>query len=126
MGSYVSEWLRIRIIVADIFHRGGLTAALEKSNVRGARLTSIDPKRIALSGGSAGSNLACSLATMCVSRPLPNHSKIAAQALLYPALNLAVPYAEKLARVDPARVLPQWMSRFFLVRIPLCSQRSLH
>lgn len=39
---------------------------------------------------------------------------VTAQGLLYPALNLAVPYAEKLARVDPARVLPQWASRFFL------------
>lgn len=37
-----------------------------------------------------------------------------AQGLLYPALNLAVPYADKLARVDPSHVLPQWMSRFFL------------
>ena len=39
---------------------------------------------------------------------------ITAQGLLYPALNLAVPYAEKLARVDPERVLPQRASRFFL------------
>ncbi|KAH8108522.1 hypothetical protein DFH11DRAFT_1731810 [Phellopilus nigrolimitatus] len=39
-----------------------------------------------------------------------------AQTSLYPAASLVMPYKDKLARIDPARVLPQWMSRFFLVR----------
>ncbi|THH08973.1 hypothetical protein EW145_g2337 [Phellinidium pouzarii] len=93
---------------------GGLASVLRMSHINGASSLRIDSTRIALSGGSAGSNLACALATLAVSRPLPNGACIAAQALLYPALNLSVPYVDKLARVDAARVLPQWMSRFFL------------
>jgi len=93
---------------------GGLASTLAESKTKNAALMNIDSSRIGVSGGSSGSNLACSLATMCVSRPLPNNAKIVAQALLYPALNLSVPYEEKLARVDPSRTLPPWMSRFFL------------
>ena len=45
---------------------------------------------------------------------MPQDARVVAQALLYPALNLAVPYEDKIARVDPDRILPQWASRFFL------------
>lgn len=91
--------------------RGGLAKALRESSHPSIH---IDPKRLAVSGGSSGSNLACALTVLCISRPLPANVIISAQALLYPALNLALPYAEKIARVDPARILPQWMSRYFL------------
>lgn len=90
---------------------GGLAKALQDSPHPSIR---IDPKRLAVSGGSSGSNLACALTVLCISRPLPDNTIISAQGLLYPALNLAKPYDEKIARVDPARILPQWMSRFFL------------
>ncbi|KAL5524232.1 hypothetical protein ACEPAF_9372 [Sanghuangporus sanghuang] len=100
--------------VASWIANGGLSHALSSSRVPNAQNVCVDPTRIGLSGGSAGSNLACALSTLCVSRPLPNRAKIRAQGLLYPALNLAVPYHEKLARVDPGRVLPPWMSQFFL------------
>ncbi|KAH8108528.1 Alpha/beta hydrolase fold-3 [Phellopilus nigrolimitatus] len=93
---------------------GGLSSALQHSRIEHAKYLRIDPTRVALSGGSAGSNLASALSNLCVTRPLPNGATVVAQALLYPALNLAVPYEDKLAQVDPARVLPQWMSRFFL------------
>lgn len=93
---------------------GGLQKVLRESKHSVARSLEIDSTRIALSGGSAGSNLACALAVMAVSRKLPQDAKIAAQGILYPALNLAVPYEEKLARVDPTRTLPPWLSRFFL------------
>ena len=92
----------------------GLKNLLSSSRAPNASKLTVDDSRIGLSGGSAGSNLAAALSTLCVSRPLPFSSKIRAQGLLYPALNLDVPYAEKLARVDPARVLPPWMSRLFL------------
>ncbi|KAI5120450.1 hypothetical protein M0805_008497 [Coniferiporia weirii] len=103
---------------------GGLSSILQTSRIGKEFAPKIDSTRIGLSGGSAGSNLACSLTTLCVSRPLPNGASAAAQALLYPALNLAVPYSEKLSRVDPERVLPQWASRFF-VRAYLPPPRSV-
>jgi len=74
----------------------------------------VNSKLIAISGGSAGSNLAACVTLLAIERPLSNQAKIASIALLYPALNLAVAYHEKLARVDPKHVLPQWMSKFFL------------
>ncbi|EJC98411.1 Alpha/beta hydrolase fold-3 [Fomitiporia mediterranea MF3/22] len=93
---------------------GGLSTALKNSRIQEACALQVDTKRVGIAGGSAGSNLACALSTLCISRPLPNGAKVVAQGLLYPVLDLAVPYEEKLARVDPERVLPQWMSRFFL------------
>lgn len=71
-------------------------------------------QRIALSGGSSGSNLAAALTLLTIERPLPNGCHISGTGLLYPVLNIAVPYAEKLARVDPNLVLPQGMSKLFL------------
>lgn len=100
--------------VASWIARGNLNTLLHKYQKPNASLIQIDSSRIGISGGSAGSNLTCALSTLCVSRALPNEAKIVAQCLLYPVLNIAVPYEEKLARVDPARVLPQWLSRFFL------------
>lgn len=97
-------------------HSGGLSQSLISSGHSYARKFSeaLDTSRIALTGGSAGSNLAAALTTLTITRPLPNQTRVASLSLLYPALNLAVPYAEKLARVDPERVLPQWASQFFL------------
>lgn len=93
---------------------GGLSLSLEKAPHSSNTSLKIDSTRIALSGGSAGSNLACALTVLTLARPLPHDTTISAQGLLYPSLNLAVPYEEKIARVDPARILPQWASRFFL------------
>lgn len=70
--------------------------------------------KIALSGGSSGSNLAASLTLLTLERPLPNNAHIAGIGILYPVLNIAVPFKEKLARVDPNRVLPPFMSKLFL------------
>ena len=73
----------------------------------------VDVSQIALSGASAGSNLAASLMLLTLSRPLPRTAKIVSLGLLYPVLNLDIPYDVKLARVDHEKVLPPWISRLF-------------
>jgi len=114
--SWALSWSR-RIIVKRHSYSllawiasGGLSLELQKHNSS----IEIDPTQIALSGASSGSNLAASLTLLSLTRPLPQSSHISSLGLLYPALNLAVPYKDKLARVDPNRVLPPWMSRLFL------------
>ncbi|KIJ49099.1 hypothetical protein M422DRAFT_45058 [Sphaerobolus stellatus SS14] len=89
---------------------GGLEQTLHKHGFH----TPFNSKRIALSGGSSGSNLAASLTLLTIERPLPDNACVAGAGLLYPVLNIAVPYEEKLARVDPNRVLPSGMSKLFL------------
>ncbi|KAF8584639.1 alpha/beta-hydrolase [Ramaria rubella] len=90
---------------------GGLSYELRKHNNSGE----FDLTRIALSGASSGSNLAASLTLLTLERPLSQSSRVVGLSLLYPALNLEVPYKDKLARVDPNRVLPPWMSQLFLL-----------
>ncbi|GJJ12894.1 hypothetical protein Clacol_007140 [Clathrus columnatus] len=98
-------------------HGGGWSADGLSSTLSTAKIpliAPIDPKKIALSGASAGSNLAASVTLLSLTRPLPNNAKITALGLLYPSLNFTVPYRDKLARVDPTRVLPPWMSKLWL------------
>ncbi|KZV97843.1 alpha/beta-hydrolase [Exidia glandulosa HHB12029] len=73
----------------------------------------VDSSRIALSGGSAGANLAASLSLLSSSANI----SIVGLALLYPLIDLSTPYPTKLARSGLAKswvVLPPWFSRFIL------------
>jgi acetyl esterase len=89
---------------------GGLSLELQKRN----RTIEIDASRIALSGASSGSNIAASLTLLSLTRPLPHSAQICSLGVLYPALNFAVPYKDKVARVDPNWLPPAWMSQLSL------------
>jgi len=87
---------------------GGLSLALS-----GKRSFSIDSSNIAISGASAGGNLAAATALLAIRDPLPNESRISSLGLLYPVMDLSASYEEKIARVDEAYILPPWMSHLF-------------
>lgn len=77
----------------------------------------LDTTRIAISGGSAGGNLAASLALLTQKKPLANDAHIVALGLLYPLLDAATPFEDKLKAMGEARkeiALPPWVSKFFL------------
>jgi len=96
--------------IIQFFFSGGLQQTLLEHKFD----SPFNPQRIAISGGSSGSNLAAALTLLTIERPLPNGCHVSGTGLLYPVLNIAVPYEEKLARVDPNRVLPPGMSKLFL------------
>lgn len=80
-------------------------------------LPHVNLRKIALSGGSSGGNLAAALVVRDQRREsrLPNGAKIVALGLLYPMLDISTPYQEKLATVsDKSKVLPRWLTRLFL------------
>lgn len=83
-----------------------------------SRVSNADGARIALSGGSAGGNIAASLVLLIQSRPLPNDSQVVALGMLYPHVDAVTPYNDKLKRMRPqdakALALPQWTSKFFM------------
>lgn len=74
----------------------------------------INSSRVALVGGSAGGNLAAAEVLLAHRCPLPNRATIVALGILYPALDLAMPYEDKVSRVKRLQALPGWMSRLFL------------
>jgi acetyl esterase len=96
--------------VASWIASGGLKKAVKDNGYD----SEFNQNKIALSGGSSGSNLAAALTLYAQEHPLPDGAHIAGLGILYPVLNLAVPYEEKLSRVDPNRVLPPFMSKLFL------------
>lgn len=89
---------------------GGLSGVLAAHN----QPNDINVTRIALSGASAGANLAASLTLLTHERPLDQGSQIVGLGLLYPSLNLDMPHVEKRVGIDPSRLLPLWMVRLFL------------
>lgn len=76
----------------------------------------LDSTRIAVSGGSAGGNLAACLALLTQKMPLSNGAQIVALGLLYPHVDAATPFEEKLAAMQNSKevTLPPWVSKFFL------------
>ncbi|TDL21485.1 Alpha/beta hydrolase fold-3 [Rickenella mellea] len=99
--------------VASWIASGGLSLSLQKSRHPFASSLKLDTTRLALSGGSAGGNLAAALTTLALTRPLPHGTKIVSNGLLYPSLKLTIPYKEKTAHMNPERNLPSWASLFF-------------
>ncbi|KAH7102260.1 Alpha/Beta hydrolase protein [Auriculariales sp. MPI-PUGE-AT-0066] len=86
---------------------GGLSLLLPAS-------VTVDTTRIALSGCSAGGNLAAALTLLAVRVPLPHTAQVTGLGLLYPALDLSRTYSQKLALSQPeVQVLPRWLSLFF-------------
>lgn len=59
----------------------------------------VNPHLLAISGGSAGSNLAAAVTLLAIERPIAN-AEIVALGLLYPAVDLAVPFNEKIDRIE--------------------------
>ncbi|KAH8921819.1 alpha/beta-hydrolase [Atractiella rhizophila] len=75
----------------------------------------ITSQRISLLGNSAGSNLCASLTVLSILQPLPFGAKIVSCSLLYPVLNLSIPYGDKLSMMVASKEgLPSWMSLLFL------------
>lgn len=77
----------------------------------------VDPTKIALSGGSAGGNLAAALIIKALHSELvlPNNCRLVGLALLYAMLDISMPYQAKISHVpDKSRLLPRWLTRLFL------------
>ncbi|KZV80266.1 hypothetical protein EXIGLDRAFT_781185 [Exidia glandulosa HHB12029] len=98
--------------VLDWIASGGLSAVVKTHRESFV----VDTTRIALSGGSAGGNLAACLALLTQKKPLCNNSSVVALGLLYPHVDAATPFEEKLDAMDNKKdvALPPWVSKFFL------------
>lgn len=112
----VLDWIASYVLLSPSVHSetcfsGGLSSTLKKHSDG----ISLDTSRIAISGGSAGGNLAASLALLAQAKPLSNGSRIVALGLLYPHLDAATPFDDKYKIMNPKDVaLPPWVSKFFM------------
>ncbi|OZJ04225.1 hypothetical protein BZG36_02964 [Bifiguratus adelaidae] len=116
----------------------------------GVRMLNIDPERVSVGGFSAGANLAAAICLMAVQRQkqrvnvdsgnsdsTPSSSttsahtsapqlRIIKQLLCYPVLDLATPYAQKLARTkEPTKSIPQGLVDLYVhCYLPVEEDRS--
>lgn len=73
----------------------------------------IATSRIALTGCSAGGNLAAAVALLASQRPLAGGAQVVGLGLMYPVLDRPYSYEAKIAQLG-RRTMPAWFSRFII------------